>query len=157
MRILKGAFFLVCFRAMQSPPPTPRIIPDVNVILNGVTGKPNTINRRLYEKFQRGLIRFVLSEEWMFEFERIVDYPKVQNMGVTPSVVAKTTRELLLMGELIMPVLREDYPEMTDVKDWYLLDLLRQSQADALITQDRKLLAYGLKFDIPIQHPKDLF
>ncbi len=134
----------------------PRIIPDVNVILNGAVGKPNSVNRRVYEAFQRGLMKFIVSENWLLEFERVVGYEKVQAFGITPPVVAKTMREILLLGEYIAPVPRLDHTDMSDKKDWYLLDLLVEANADALITQDSKLLAYGRKYDLLIFHPKDM-
>ena len=82
----------------ESPSPqfvAPRVIPDVNVFLNGITGKPGSLNRRLYEGFTHGLVQFVISEPWLEEFERVLNYPQVINLGITPSLVAKTMRELI--------------------------------------------------------------
>ena len=143
----------------ESPSPQfipPRVIPDVNVLLNGITGKPGSLNRRLYEGFTHGLVQFVISEPWLEEFERVLNYPQVINLGITPSLVAKTMRELLLLADYVAPVPRFDWTGLGDLKDWYLLDLLWESGCDGLITQDSKVHRYGQKYGLPIYKPGEL-
>jgi predicted nucleic acid-binding protein len=137
-------------------PPIPRIIPDANVFLNGITGRPNTLNRRLYQNFRRGLNRFVFSESWLTEFERILEYPDVIALGLTPSLVAKVTHDLWLLGEYVNLVPLYDWPGVGDRKDWFLFDLLLESNADALVTQDRRLLEAGKKLKLPVFNPSEL-
>lgn len=135
---------------------TPRVIPDMNVLLNGITGRPDSLNRRLYGQFTRGLVRFVICEPWLEEFERVLTYPPVLQLGITPTLVSRTMRELLLLGEYIAPVPQFDWPGLSDRNDWFLLDLLWESQADALVTQDTKVHRYGQKFGMPILKPGEL-
>jgi uncharacterized protein len=135
----------------------PRLIPDINVFLNGiVSSRGNTLNTRLYQGFRRGLVRFIYSEEWLDEFERILTYPQVLALGITASGVAKASRDLFLLGEYVAPVPRFDWPDLGDRKDWYLLDLLLETQADALVTQDKKVLALGKLLNLPIYAPVEL-
>jgi predicted nucleic acid-binding protein len=137
--------------------PPPRIIPDLNVFLNGIAaGHPETLNARLYQSFRRGLVRFVICETWLEEFERVLTYPAVLALGITPSLVAKTSRELLLLGEYIAPVPRYDWPDLGDRKDWYLLDLLYESMADGLISQDTQVIAAGTLLGMPVYPPGEL-
>jgi putative PIN family toxin of toxin-antitoxin system len=127
---------------------------DTNVILNGITGPKGTINQRIYAGFQRNDLRLVVSEALLMELETIFDYPQVVALGITPKTAARVVRELLLLGEYIAPVPQVDWVSLSDKKDWYLLDLLFESRADALITQDQKILRAGEYLKMPVCDPK---
>ncbi len=130
--------------------PIPSVIADINVLLNGITGRSNTLSRRIYEAFQRGELQFVISEALLAELENVFDYSTVMALGVTPRTAARVMRELMLLGEYIAPVPRYDWDSLPDTKDWYLLDLLFESRADALVTQDKKILSTGAKLRMPV-------
>jgi uncharacterized protein len=135
----------------------PRLILDVNVLLNAITTDPATIFGRLYERFRRGEVRFVSSESLLFEFGRILDYPRIQTQfRISPASSFAVARDLLLLGEYIEYVPNFDWPSLHDPKDWYLLDLLLESQANALITQDQGVIKAGKALDLPVLHPREL-
>jgi predicted nucleic acid-binding protein len=54
------------------------------------------------------------------------------------------------LGEVVSPIQRFDYSELTDLKDWYLFDLLNESRAFALVTRDKKVIEYGEKYEYPV-------
>jgi putative PIN family toxin of toxin-antitoxin system len=140
----------------SKPLVVPRLIIDINVLLNGIGGNDNSINRRLYDAFLRAEIRLVFSEEWLLEFERVLAYPAMTRLGIGSSTVARTMRELFLLGEFIAPVPQLDWDSLRDKKDWYLLDLLFFTTPNALITQDKKVLTAGIALGLPVVHPRDL-
>jgi predicted nucleic acid-binding protein len=45
---------------------------------------------------------------------------------------------------------RYDWPSLKDKKDWYLLNLLFDSGADGLITQDQRVLEAGKFLEMPV-------
>lgn len=134
----------------------PRLVVDVNAILNGVTGRPDSILRRLYLRFRGGEVRFVASAALLEELGRVVGYPKVQALGVTPPIAFAVAADLLLLGEYVERVPEYDWPSLSDRYDWYLLDLLFESAADALVTQDAAVLEAAKALGMPALHPKEL-
>jgi putative PIN family toxin of toxin-antitoxin system len=140
----------------DSSHPMPRLIIDINVLLNGIGNNDTSINRRLYNAFLRAEIRLVFSEDWLLEFERVLDYPVMVRLGIGRGTAARTMRELLLLGEFVAPVPQLDWDSLRDKKDWYLLDLLFFAMPNALITQDAKVLTAGKALGLPMAHPRDL-
>lgn len=98
----------------------------------------------------------MVSAELLSEIERILSYPKVIALGVTPALAFSTAVDLLHLGEYWPNVARYDWPSVSDPKDWYLFDLLFTSGADALITQDRGILRAGMALQLPVLHPGEL-
>ena len=136
--------------------PITRLIIDINVLLNGIGNNDTSINRRLYNAFLRAEIRLVFSEEWLLEFERVLDYPVMIRLGISRGTAARTMRELLLLGEFVSPLPQLDWDSLRDKKDWHLLDLLFFATPDALITQDKKVLTAGDALKLPVIHPRNL-
>jgi putative PIN family toxin of toxin-antitoxin system len=133
-----------------------RVVPDANVLLGRIVGKEGGLTRRLYLSFRRGDCAFVVSAELLSEIERILSYPKVIALGVTPALAFATAVDLLHLGEYWPSVARYDWPSVSDPKDWYLFDLLFASEADALITQDKGILRAGEALQLPVLHPGEL-
>jgi len=52
-------------------------------------------------------------------------------------------------------VKRLEWPTLRDPKDWYLLDLLAATSADALLTLDRKLLEAGEALSLNVMTLED--
>lgn len=126
------------------------------MLLGGITGKDKGLSRQLYLSFRRGDCAFVLAADHLAELERILSYPKVLALGVTPALAFAAAVDLLHLGEYWPNVARYDWPSVTDPKDWYLFDLLFASSADALVTQDRRLLRAGVALQLPALHPGEL-
>ena len=126
------------------------------MLLGGVVGRDEGVLRRLYLSFRRGDCAFVLSADHLAELERVLSYPKVLALGVTPARAFAAAVDLLRLGEYWANVARYDWPSVGDAKDWYLFDLLFASGADALVTQDGSLLRAGAALGLPVLHPGEL-
>lgn len=136
---------------------SPRLILDANVLLNAITTPASTILGQLYARFRRGEIRVLFSEGLLSEFQQILIYPRIkERFQLEAGDGFAVARDLLLLGEYVSPVPRFDWPTLTDPKDWYLLDLLFEAKADALVTQDHAVLRAGDALGLPVLHPKDL-
>lgn len=134
----------------------PRFILDINVLIPAMIGKDSSFEKRIYQCSRRRECIFVTSEELFDEFQRVVDYPQIIELGITPAIAASMVFNLLHLGEYHSVVKKLEWPTLTDKKDWYLLDLLYHSQADALFTRDKSVLKTGKVLDIPVFHPREL-
>jgi putative PIN family toxin of toxin-antitoxin system len=135
----------------------PRLILDANVLLNVITTPASTILGQLNTRFRHGEIRLLFSEALLTEFQQMLMYSRIKErfkLGAGDGFAI--AKDLLLLGEYVSPVPRFDWPTLTDPKDWYLLDLLFESRADALVTQDHAVLRAGQALSLPVLHPKDL-
>ncbi|WP_264777206.1 PIN domain-containing protein [Deinococcus aetherius] len=112
-----------------------RLIPDVNVLLSGVTSERGPA-RTLYLSARRFEVTFVLSEGHFQELRRVLTYPDVLRLGrgITASDAFGLAVELYEGAEVVRRVERFDWPSCPDPKDWYLLDLFVAAQPDALVT-----------------------
>jgi putative PIN family toxin of toxin-antitoxin system len=128
----------------------PRLIADVNVFLFGLVAKQGSLTERFYRAFSRSDICLVFSSELTLELQEIVAYPKVVAKGVTPAIAFRLAREIYELGEYYPRVNRYDWPSLKDKKDWYLLNLLFDSGADGLITQDQSVLDAGKFLGMPV-------
>jgi uncharacterized protein len=129
---------------------TPRIIADINVLLPGIAGRQGILAERLYRQFYKGNLRFIFSSSYLEELERVVDYPSIERFKITRGLTLRLVRNLYDFGEYLPIVPKYDWPSLTDKKDWYLLNLLLEAEADGLITQDKKVLQAGQKLGMPI-------
>ncbi len=129
---------------------TPRLIADVNVLVFGATAKENSLTERFYRTFLCSELRLVFSSELTLELQEVVGYPRVIGRGITPSIAFRLARQIYELGEYYPRVTKYDWPSLSDKKDWYLFNLLLESKADALITQDKRVLDAGQKLGMPV-------
>ncbi len=127
-----------------------RVIPDVNVLVRALAG--HGLPLRLLGHVRRGELRWVVSADLLSELHRVLSYPRVLALGegITPSAAFGLAVELLTLSEHYPFVQRLDWPSLSDPDDWYLLDLLTASDADALITLDGRLLQAGVRLGLPV-------
>ena len=133
-----------------------RLIPDINVLLSGVTGDKGPAVE-LYALARRFELVWVLYEGHFDEMTRVLGYPQVQRLGSAPLEPARAfsiAAELYRIGEYHERLERFELPSCPDRKDWYLLDLLLTSDADGIVTHDRHLLAAGERLSLDIAPPK---
>ncbi len=135
----------------------PNFILDVNVLISAAIGKEKSPDAIIYKKFLRSECRLVTSEPLINEFIRVLDYPRVLSLGITPAIASTMIFNLMLLGNHVSKIEKLDWPSLSDKKDWYLLDLLFTSQADALITRDKAVLRTGKKLNLPILKPTDVY
>lgn len=140
----------------QNPQPILRVVADINIILNAITAKPNSILWELYQQFKGSEVRFLISQALLNELKLTLGYPKVVALGISSAIAFDIAVDLLLLGEYIAPVKKYDWLNVPDKKDWYLLDLAFEAEADFLISQDKSLLKSCRRLAIPVLHPSDL-
>lgn len=141
---------------MTSPLTSPlRLIPDINVLLSGVTSEQGPA-RELYQAARRFEVQFVLAEEHLEELARVLTYPAVLRLGsgISPADAFALAVDLHRLSEIVHLAHRHDWPSCPDPKDWYLLDLFVQAQADAVVSKDRHLLNAGRALGLPVVEPK---
>ncbi|WP_102126041.1 putative toxin-antitoxin system toxin component, PIN family [Deinococcus planocerae] len=138
-------------------PDAPRVIPDVNVILSGATS-PRGPARDLLLAAKRFDVVFVLGEEHFVELRRVLTYQNVLSLGggLTAAEAFGLAYDLLQVAEVVQRVQSFDWPSCPDPKDWYLLNLLMTSEAEALVTKDKHLLRMHDKLGLPVYEPKEL-
>lgn len=138
-------------------PDAPRVIPDVNVLLSGATS-PRGPARELFLAAKRFDVVFVLGEEHFVELRRVLTYQNVLSLGggLTAAEAFGLAYDLLQVAEVVRRVRSFDWPSCPDPKDWYLLDLLMASEAEALVTKDKHLLRLHDKLGLPVYEPKEL-
>jgi putative PIN family toxin of toxin-antitoxin system len=139
---------------MQS---APRLIPDINVLLSGLTGSVGPA-RELYLAALRFEVMFVLADEHFAELQRVLTYPQVLALGggISAADAFGLSTDLHRIAQVVSPLQRYDWPSCPDPKDWYLLDLLMTSDADAIVSKDSHLLKVKKKLGVPVYEPKDL-
>lgn len=135
----------------------PRVIRDVNVLLSGATS-PRGPARELFLAARRFDVVFVLGEEHFVELRRVLTYQHGLSLGggLTAAEAFGLAYDLLQVAEVVRRVQSFDWPSCPDSKDWYLLDLLMASEADALVTKDKHLLRLHDKLGLPVHEPRDL-
>lgn len=133
----------------------PRLIPDINVLLSGITSSKGPA-RELYLAATRFEVLYLLAEEHLEELARVLTYPKVLALGsgITPADAFSLAVELHRMAEISHLSTRYDWPSCPDPKDWYLLDLFVQARADAIVSKDGHLLGAGKVLGLPVVEPK---
>lgn len=136
----------------------PRLIPDINTLLSGITSKRGPSND-LYEAARRFDVIFVLCEQHFNEMAVVLSYPGVLKLGggaLTPALAFSVAAELHRLSEYYPRISAHDWPSCPDPKDWYLLDLLVASDADGIVSKDKHLHAVKRRIGLPIYEPKDL-
>jgi len=135
----------------------PRLIPDVNVLLSGITSRHGPA-RDLYLAAKRFDVMFVLCPQHFEELQRVLTYPQVLALGggISPSDAFGLAFELLQMSEFVQSVKTYDWPSCPDPKDWYLLSLLMTADAAAIVTKDKHLLRLKESLGLPVYEPKEL-
>lgn len=137
--------------------PVPRLIPDINVLLSGLTSQAGPA-RNLFLAAQRFDVLFVLSDEHFAELQRVLIYPAVLALGggISAADAFELATELYRIAQIVSPLQRYDWPSCPDPKDWYLLDLLMTSEANAIVSKDAHLMQMRTKLGLPVYEPKEL-
>lgn len=116
-----------------------RVVLDTNVLISLALAQRGSL-LYLREAWQAGHFSVLVSAELLEEVREVIERPKI---------AARLTKEcrdglLLRLERLTEPVVcREPYPEAPDPADDFLLAMLRDSDADLLVTGDGALLGLG--------------
>ncbi|AIZ46558.1 toxin-antitoxin system toxin component, PIN family protein [Deinococcus radiopugnans] len=133
------------------------MIPDIQVLLSGLTSSRGPA-RELYLAARRFDVVFVLADEHFMELQRVLTYPQVLALGggISASDAFGLATELQRVSQVVGPLQHHDWPSCPDPKDWYLLDLLMTSGADAIVSKDGHLRRLKARLGIPVYEPRDL-
>lgn len=133
-----------------------RLILDTQCLLSAISayhqGKTTPL-ATLWSEFRRREMLLVFSEPLLLEVQRVLDYPSTTRLGITSGQAFAASSSLLMLGEYHAPVPRYSWPSLSDPNDWFLLDLLYYSAADALVTRDRRVLRAGQALGLPVRAP----
>lgn len=136
--------------------PALRAVLDTNVLLSGIA-YPASVPGKLLAAWRHGALEIVLSPYILDELRRVL--PKLAHRhGLGVGDIDDLVDAFSIQAELVEPEAISD-PELTDANDQPVLGTLiaamRGSQADALITGDKTLLA--LRDRYPIRTPAEFW
>ena len=114
-----------------------RVVLDTNVLLSSTWAKAGQL-LLIREAWQAGHFSVLVSEPLLKEVESVMAYPKLAKL-LTEERRAGLLHRLERLTEPV--VCREPYPKSPDPADDFLLAMLRDGEADLLVTGDRALLA----------------
>lgn len=114
-----------------------RVVVDTNIIVSMALAKGGTM-QELRQRWREGKFTVIGSSQLLEEVKEVLDYPRLSAL-LTPEAKRTTIAELETLPELV--VLEEPFPVFTpDEDDSYLLAMVRDGDADCLVTGDKKLL-----------------
>ena len=126
----------------------PLIVLDTNVVTAAVMGSPISANSRIIDEVATGAVRLALSDDYFDELVRTMSDPRVEENASVGRAV-RVALVLAYMGRPYRPR-KHDWPSIPDRKDWWILDLALESEADHIVTWDTRHLtpARALGFDV---------
>lgn len=110
---------------------TPKVVLDTNVILSGILYGGNSL--KLLDAVQNDKFTLCTSEKLLDEV-----YDKLVNKFQVEVEIIEKVETILSIGKIHIPQDKINFPK--DPKDAYLLELVKEADADFLITGDKKHL-----------------
>ena len=110
-----------------------RVILDTNILFSSLI-YPNTPPHRIYKAWREGAFDLITCDEQLDEIRRASRYPKFKNI-LKPHLVG------LMFNNMKQAVIVKDLPsgyEINDPNDEWLLALADKSQANYIVTGDKK-------------------
>ena len=111
-----------------------RIVLDTNILCSALL-TPRGHAHRLYGAWREQIFDLVTSDEQLDEFRRVTRYPKLRRF-VDPSAAGTMHKELRRLAVLLvdLPALQTS----SDPADDFLLAMVKESEADFLVTGDKR-------------------
>ena len=121
---------------------------DTNVVTAAALGSPLSANSLIINEVASGGVRLALSDDYMGEMVLTMSKPHVEE-NASVGRAFHIALALAYMGRSYRPR-KHDWPSIPDPKDWWLLDLALESDADHIVTWDTRHLARAraLGFDV---------
>ena len=114
--------------------PAPLVVLDTSVVTAAVLGSPGGPSARVINKIPTGGIRPAISNDYLDELEQTMSKPRIEEHASVGKAVG-IALTLAFMGKAFYPH-RHDWPIVTDIADWWMLDLAYESGADYIVTWD---------------------
>lgn len=121
-----------------------RIVIDTNVLVSGVA-YPRSIPGNILKLWHLGGIDVVLSRYIVDEMVRVL--PRLPQNRRSPEQIRDLAESFTLLAEIVEPS-PDDDPDLRDDTDLPVLNTLRASNADYLITGDKDLRALADRYPI---------
>ena len=110
---------------------------DTNSIVSMALAKGGTMHE-LRQKWRDGRFSVLSSREFLEEVKDVLEYPRLDAL-LTPALKQTALEELESLAERVL--LKNSFPVFeADEDDRYLLAMVRDGEADCLVTGDKKLL-----------------
>ena len=122
-----------------------RVVLDTSVLISKLIYAPGST--WLVQAWQNGALIPLVTEETMFELERVLYRAKFH---LSLEKVAERIAEYYPWCQIYPEDAAIPVPECRDPDDRKFLQLAQQAQADALVTEDQDLLTLQDAFSIPI-------
>lgn len=133
---------------------TPRIVPDVNVLVSGTTTSQYAPSQTL-QAWRRGEIEVATSEPILNDLIRVMQYPSVQRyFPLSPEKQIRFIRELRKAAVLVDGT--TEVQVSRDPDDDKLFACAIEAEADYIVSMDKKhVLSVGEYQGIQTIHPTD--
>src|SRR5258706_1565126 len=133
---------------------TPRIVPDVNVLVSGTTISQYASSQTL-QAWRRGEIEVATSEPILSDFIRVMQYPSVQRyFPLSPEQQVRLVNELREAAVLVAGTTEVQVSRDSD--DDKLFTCAIEAEADYIVSMDKKdVLSVGEYQGIQTIHPTD--
>jgi uncharacterized protein len=124
-----------------------RVVVDTNIIVSMALAEGGTV-QPLRQRWRGGEFTVLGSSHLLGEVAEVLEYPRLSAL-LTPETKKTTLADLETLSESVE--LEEPSPTFDpDEDDSYLLAMLRDGEADCLVTGDKKLLELGRFEGTPI-------
>ncbi len=130
----------------------PLVIIDTMIVLGAIIGKPNGSDARVLHLVETGVIRLASSDSWLRELANFLSRPEITKLILDPGRAFKVALTVGTTGAAYRPE-RFDWLTLTDIKDWWILDLVFESGADCIVTRDTKVLKAATKLGFEARTP----
>ena len=114
-----------------------RVVCDTTTLIGLVLAKGETM-QALRRAWRQRAFTVLLSEPLLVEVSEVIRRPHLAKLFEDESRITYFLTELEEYGERVVP--RTPYPAFSDPNDRYLLAMLRDGDADLLVTGDKALL-----------------
>ena len=128
-----------------------RVVIDTNVLVSGLA-YPESIPGRILSAWQRGAIAVVLSRYILDEMVRVL--PRLKRVQLSAAEIRDLADTFMFTAEIVEPDGRLE-KALRDRADAPILQTLKVSRADYLITGDKDLLVLSERF--PIVSPAEFW
>lgn len=126
-----------------------RVVLDTNVLVSALLAKGGTMET-VWTTWRSGRFDVLACEELFVEVREVLERPKLRRL-LTRRGVDSLLDALRTTGVAV--ALREPYPSAPDPDDDFVLALVRDGAADALVTGDAALIDLGTFEGAPIIRP----
>lgn len=125
------------------PPPEARLVVlDTMVVVGSLMGTSGGSASAVLDAVERGEISLALSDDYLKELRRVVNYDHVRRRIPDPARAFLTGLETGVAGFMCRTI-NYDWPTVPDPKDRWVLDLANASGADHIVTRDRHFLDHA--------------